>query len=171
MKDLLFVFAKIKGRITGSHEAVNDYYRHKGVKIGKGCLICSNPVTREPFLVEIGENTTISTGVSFITHDNSVKLLFPGKTDVFGKITIGDNCFIGQNSTLLYGVTISDNVIIAAGSVVTRSITESNVIYAGNPAKKIGNWDTLRDKLKDKVICRSDLKKKYDVDNNILVEK
>lgn len=171
MKELSFYLAKIKGRIIGSHECLNDYYRKKGVRIGKGCLICSSPVTREPQLIQIGENTTISTGVSFVTHDNSVKLLFNDKTDVFGRITVGSNCFIGQNTTLMYGVTIADNVIVAAGSVVTKSIEECYSIYGGNPAKKISDWDTYREKIYSKAIRRCELKDKILKDESFLIKK
>ena len=67
---------------------------------------------------------------------------------MFGRITIGRNCFIGQNALVLYGVSIADNVIVAAGSVVTKSITESNVIVAGNPAKVISTWDAFGEKMR-----------------------
>ena len=47
----------------------------------------------------------------------------------------------------MYGVTIADNVIVAAGSVVTKSIFESNVIVGGeNPAKIISTWDKFAQK-------------------------
>lgn len=49
----------------------------------------------------------------------------------------------------MYGVTIADNVIVAAGSVVTKSVNESNVIVAGNPAKVISTWDKFAEKSKD----------------------
>lgn len=61
--------------------------------------------------------------------------------DVFGKVKIGNWVYIGSNSLIMPGVTISDNVLVAAGSVVTKSIPP-NVIVAGNPAKIIGNIDT-----------------------------
>lgn len=51
----------------------------------------------------------------------------------------------------MYGVTIADNVIVAAGSVVTKSVNESNVIVAGNPAKVVSTWDRFADKSKDLV--------------------
>lgn len=50
---------------------------------------------------------------------------------------------------IMYGVTIADNVIVAAGSVVTKSITESNVIVAGNPARIISTWEKFATKSKD----------------------
>ena len=55
----------------------------------------------------------------------------------YGKpITIGNDCWFGGNVTILPGVTIHDNVVVGAGSVVTHDL-ESGAIYAGNPAKKI----------------------------------
>ena len=47
-------------------------------------------MTREPYLINIGNNVTVSTNVTFVTHDNSIKLLYPEKSDVFGKIVIGN---------------------------------------------------------------------------------
>ena len=55
----------------------------------------------------------------------------------YGKpINIGNDCWFGGNVTILPGVTIHDNVVVGAGSVVTHDL-ESGAIYAGNPAKKI----------------------------------
>ncbi len=72
--------------------------------------------------------------------------MIPNTTDLFGKIVIGRNCFIGAKSVVLYGVTIADNVIVAAGSVVTKSIMEEKVIVAGNPARVISTWDKFAEK-------------------------
>jgi acetyltransferase-like isoleucine patch superfamily enzyme len=60
-----------------------------------------------------------------------------GKKELWRKTKIGNNVSIGTNSTIL-PVEICDNVVIGAGSVVTKNITQSG-IYAGNPAKKIKN--------------------------------
>ena len=97
-------------------------------------------------MISIGNNTTIAGNVEFVTHDNSISKVLPNTTDLFGKITIGRNCFIGARSVVMYGVSIPDNVIVAAGSVVTKSISESNVIVAGNPAKVISTWDEFKNK-------------------------
>ena len=53
-----------------------------------------------------------------------------------GKISIGNNVFIGINSTILLGVSISDNCIVAANSVVTKSVPKNSIV-AGNPAKVV----------------------------------
>lgn len=134
-------------------------------------MICSNPITKEAFLVEIGDNVTISINVTFVTHDNCVKLLLPNYSDCFGKIKIGNNCFIGENAMLLYGVTLADNIIVAAGAVVTKSFFESNIIIGGNPARIIGNWDDLRNKIADKAIKRSELKKRLEEDDSFLIDR
>lgn len=55
------------------------------------------------FLVEIGDNTTVSVNVGFITHDYSIHSLDPELINLFGKITVGKNCFIGDRSILMYG--------------------------------------------------------------------
>lgn len=136
----------------GSKEALNKYLRKKGIKVGDGTKTASNINTAEPYLVEIGRNVTISHSVDFVTHDNSVCKIFGVDHDLYGKIIVGNNCFIGAHSTIMYGVTLADNVIVAAGSVVTKSINESNVIIGGNPAKIIGTWDKFKDKSIDMVI-------------------
>ncbi|HOP59466.1 MAG TPA: acyltransferase, partial [Bacteroidales bacterium] len=56
--------------------------------------------------------------------------------DVFGKIKIGNNVFIGNNCTILPGTTVGDNCIIGAGSVVRGNFPENSVIV-GNPAKVV----------------------------------
>ena len=52
-----------------------------------------------------------------------------------GPIIIGNNCWIGTNAILLPGVELGEHVIVAAGSVVTKSFKESNIVIGGNPAK------------------------------------
>lgn len=56
----------------------------------------------------------------------------------------------------MYGVTIADNVIVASGSVVTKSITEPKVIVVGCPARIVGKWDKFQEKTKDYVMKLGD---------------
>ena len=148
MKEISYFLMKIQYRIRGrDKEVASNYFRKMGMKIGKGCNICDNITTNEPYLIEIGDNVTTSAGVTFVTHDNSVSKVIPNCTDIFGKIVIGNNCFLGSGCMILYGVTIPNNVIVAAGSVVTKSIDQENVIVAGNPAKVISTWDSFSQKM------------------------
>ncbi len=101
-------------------------------------------------LISIGDNSIVATNVSFFTHDglNSVFNRMDRDHHVsekVGCIKIGNNCFIGGNSTIMYDVNIGDNCVIAAGSVVTKDVP-SGEIYGGVPAKHIGYTEELRKK-------------------------
>jgi acetyltransferase-like isoleucine patch superfamily enzyme len=83
----------------------------------------------------IGKGTYIAPNVGFITSNHDPKNL---NTHKEGKeIRIGKNCWIGMNVILLPGTTLGNNTVVGAGSVVTKSYIEGNVIIAGNPAKII----------------------------------
>ncbi|RUM56197.1 MAG: N-acetyltransferase [Nautilia sp.] len=104
----------------------------KGVKIGKNTRIQSHSFICE--LVTIGKNCFIGHGVMFI-NDLFKEGKPAGDSKLWKKTIIEDNVSIGSNATIL-PVKICSNVVIGAGSVVTKDILESG-IYAGNPAKKI----------------------------------
>lgn len=82
----------------------------------------------------------------------------PACYNLFGYITIGDNCFIGQRSTIMYGVTLANNIIVAAGSVVCSSFNEERIVIGGNPAKKIGTWNAFYEKSRGMAMSRYDVK-------------
>ena len=114
-----------------------DYTTEKlismGMKVGKnfGRL---NGVILDPshcWLIEIGDDVTLAPRVHILCHDASTKK-FLGYTKI-GRVTIGNNVFIGAESVVLPGVTIGAGCVIAAGSVVTSDIPE-NSIAAGVPA-------------------------------------
>lgn len=127
---------------------MEKYLKKQGVHIGKNAHIYSDLSTTESYLITIGDNVTISNNVQLITHDNSVCKIMDDASDVFGEIKIGNNCFIGARSIILYGVTIPDNTIVAAGSVVTKSIKEEGKILAGNPAKIVGDAESFAEKMR-----------------------
>lgn len=138
--------SKLLSKIFHNHEILLDYYRRGGVSIGHSCLICSKLLFPEGFLLSIGDKTTISTNVHFVLHDYSAHNVMESKSSLYGKISIGNNCFIGMDSIILYGVTLGDNTIVAAGSVVTKSFEQTNVVIGGNPAKVISTWDNYIEK-------------------------
>lgn len=127
-----------------------ERYRFYGANIGKNVRTFSPISSAETYLISVGDNVTISSGVKFITHDNSIIKFCENATDLVGKIKIGSNCFIGMNSILLPGIEIGSNSVVAAGSVVTKKFPEG-VIIGGNPAKIIGNVDDFIEKHEGKV--------------------
>lgn len=115
--------------------------KNAGVHIGGSNFIASKFWSSEPYLITVGNHCQITNGVKFFTHGGAgaVRKRYP-KFDTFGKIVIGDYVYIGNNSLIMPGVTIGNNVLVAAGSVVTKSIPD-NVVVGGNPAKFICTLD------------------------------
>lgn len=150
MNTLFFYICRILSKIFG-HKLIINYYRKLGMSIGENSHIFSRLVSSEPFLISIGNNVTISVNVSLLTHDASIGPIVGRNvfSDIVGPISIGNNCFIGANTIILPGVTIPDNSIVAAGSVVTKTITSPSksadnikknndgIIIGGNPAAYI----------------------------------
>ena len=105
----------------------------KNVSIGQKTKVQSHAFICE--LVDIGQNCFISHGVMFINDLFQGGGPANGDRNLWKKTLIGNNVSIGTNATIL-PVRIVDNVVIGAGSVVTKDITEPG-IYIGNPAKKL----------------------------------
>ena len=105
----------------------------KGVVIGDNCKIQSHTFVCE--LVTISDNCFIGHGVMFINDKFKSGKPAGGNRENWQQTNIGNNVSIGSNATIL-PIDICDGVVIGAGSVVTKSITEPGV-YAGCPAKKI----------------------------------
>ena len=105
----------------------------KGVKVGTNTKIQSHSFICE--LVTIGEGCFISHGVKFVNDLFQNGKPAGGDRSKWGKTTVGNKVSIGTNATIL-PVQICDNVVIGAGAVVTKDITNPG-IYAGNPARLI----------------------------------
>jgi acetyltransferase-like isoleucine patch superfamily enzyme len=142
---LLWILYRIKiemlMRISDEYTIAELFRKYQGIRIGKRCRIIGRRFSMfgsEPYLVEIGDNVTIAEDVKFITHDGGVAILRDKVPDlnVYGKIIIRDNCFIGVNSVLMPNITIGPNTVVGAGAVVTRDVPP-NTIAAGVPAKVI----------------------------------
>jgi maltose O-acetyltransferase len=119
----------------------------KGLKLGKNVKIVDT-FFFDPshcYLISIGDNCMIAPNVRLIAHDAST-FIHLGYTK-FGKINIGENCFIGDSVIVLPNVTIGPNSIIGAGSVVTKSIP-ANTVAAGNPAKPVCSIEEYLTKIK-----------------------
>lgn len=99
------------------------------------------------WLIEIGNNVTLAPRVHLLAHDTSMKKSL-GYVKL-GKVKIGNNVFIGANTTVLPNVIIDDNTIIGAGSVVSKSLLGGGV-YCGNPCKKLFSYEEWLEKIKRK---------------------
>lgn len=100
------------------------------------------------WLIEIGNNVTMAPRVHILCHDASTKT-FLNYTKI-GRVTIGNNVFIGAESVVLPGVTIGSNVIIGANSTVTHDIPE-NSVAVGSPARVICTLDAYLEKERERM--------------------
>lgn len=137
---LKFVISNVKCKLRPI-----AYARSLGVKIGNNVHFYGmrpNMFSTEPWLISIGSNVYITNGCQFVTHDGGTLILRKEEPtlEITAPITIGDDVYIGINTTIMPGVTIGSRVIIGAGSIVTRDIPDNSVV-AGIPAKKIKTVD------------------------------
>jgi len=105
----------------------------RGVRIGSRTRIQSHSFVCE--LVTIGEDCVVAHGVMFINDLFRTGRPARGDRTQWRATTIGNRVSIGSNATIM-PVSICDDVVIGAGSVVTRDITDPG-IYAGNPARRL----------------------------------
>lgn len=149
------IIRKLIYRERSTSASYIEFLRKKGVSIGEGCTIFNPKGTiidyQNPEMLKIGNYARIADGVRILTHDYSNSVLSQiGDGDILGSVSptaIGNNVFVGMDTIILAGVSVGDNVIIGAGSVVTKSL-ESNSVYAGNPAKRICTVEELYKKRK-----------------------
>lgn len=149
-------------------------YNKKKVKIGQNTrILCGwSNFGSEPYLVEIGSDCTITSGVHFITHDGSIDVPFnlkkrsrwkdEKKYEKIGKIVVEDNCFIGVNAIIMPGVKIEKNSIVAAGAVVTKNVPSGKIV-AGNPAVIIGDIEKYAEKIEGKLFLIDHNRKEFDI--------
>jgi len=137
-----------------------DYARIKGAKVGENSRILTTALGSEPWLIEIGSNVTITSGARLLTHDGSAWLFKDelGRRYLYRKVIVGNDVFIGSNSIIMPGVTIEDQVIVAAGSVVTKSVPKGSIV-GGNPAKIIGSFDSYEKRVLDTYVTEKKMDK------------
>lgn len=139
------ILQKLKLRY-GSQATVIGTLRAMGVRIGEGCRIYTTDFGSEPWLIKIGDRVCVSNDVTFVNH--GLNWPFQQKYESltgFGPIEIGDNCQIGVRATILPFVTIGENCIVGACSVVTKSVPPNSVV-AGNPARVICSMEEYEQK-------------------------
>jgi len=136
----IFDFVNLYGCSIGDNTKVGTFVEiQKNSIIGKNCKISSHTFICEG--VEIEDNVFVGHNVTFINDK------YPHATNIDGsmqsekdwkvvKTFIKKGASIGSSATILCGVTVGENAVIGAGSVVTKDIP-SNVVAAGVPAKVI----------------------------------
>ncbi|TQS92788.1 acyltransferase [Arthrobacter sp. TS-15] len=129
---------KLLSKLQGGVHAA----RSLGVTVGSGCRIYSCTVASEHELLTIGDRVTVSIDVLFVTHDGAGWLANDEKGRRFrlAPIRVGNDVFIGARSIIMPGIDVGDSCIIAAGSVVTKSVPSGSIV-GGNPARIIGSYD------------------------------
>ena len=124
-----------------------DYVRTRDIYgfVGKNVSIMPRIVPLYSKLIKLNDNVRIASNVTFLTHDginymlNNCSRTQKKFKERIGCIEIGKNTFRGSGSTILYDVKIGENVIVGANSFVNHDLP-SNGIYAGVPARKIGDY-------------------------------
>ena len=154
-----YIKRKIIYKSTYNNDTFIEYLRQQGVTVGEYTHFFSPQsvvidVTR-PYLLKIGSRVKITAGVTILTHDYSYSVLRPVfnsiQNECSGYTIIEDNVFIGMNASIMPGVKIGENSIIAVGAVVTKDVP-SNSVVAGCPAKVISSLEDFYKKRKERQI-------------------
>lgn len=118
------------------------YLRLGGVEIGSNAFIspfAQVDLTRGT--VVIGDDVTITAGTRVLSHSSIAAERHP-EDRRRKKTKINDGVFIGVNSVIMPGVTVGENAVVGAGSIVTKDVTKDAVV-AGNPAEPIGKQNIV----------------------------
>ncbi len=139
------------GLYFGNNFSIRDYSiidSFGSIKKGSGTLKIGNNVGISEFCyfairgnIFIGDNVIFGPGVKIFTENHSFNIAngnFRLQDEIRNDVVIGNNVWIGANVVLLPGVIIEDNVVIAAGSVVSKNVP-SGSLYGGIPAKLLKN--------------------------------
>ena len=143
-KILQLLFGKIGNGVWIEGPFYCDYGRH--ISIGENTFINTNAVFLDCNKIDIGKNVLIGPNVQIYTATHPVSASdriirntesnqAPYKTQAL-PVSIGDNCWIGGNTVILPGVSIGNNVTVAAGSLVTKDIPDNKLVM-GSPSRLI----------------------------------
>lgn len=141
-----------------------------GMKVGKN-FNRLHGVILDPghcWLIEIGDNVTMAPNVHVLCHDASTKA-FLDYTKI-GRVTIGNNVFVGAESVIMPGVTIGSNVVIGANSTVTHDVPD-NTVVAGTPAKQICSLEEYLLKEQERMKIAPCYGEEYTLRRNVSMEK
>ncbi len=159
---------KLVYRLRG--ECTTEQLISMGMTVGKNFKRLSGVILDDShcWLITIGDNVTMAPRVHILCHDASTKQ-FLNYTKI-GRVTIGDNVFIGAESVVLPGVTIGSNVIIGANSTVTHDIPDG-MVAAGSPARILCTTETYLDKERARMETAPRYGEDYTLRQNVSMEK
>lgn len=163
MKIIRFLLNRIRG------ESATDELISMGMRVGKN-FQRMNGVILDPdhcWLIDIGDNVTMAPRVHILCHDASTKI-FLNYTKI-GRVTIGNNVFIGAESVVLPGVTIGNNVVVGANSTVTHDIPD-NTVVVGSPARILCSLDEYLAKEKARMETSPVYGEEYTLRQNVSME-
>ena len=128
----------VADRVRGQHSL--EWFKDRGLRAEPGVWIGRTAVLDDGFLwlISIGADSTLSGRVRVLAHDASMRK-GTGRT-IVGRVQIGSRVFVGSDTVILPGVTIGDDCVIGANSVVRTDIPP-NSIAVGSPAKVVGQTD------------------------------
>lgn len=134
------IISDLFGRIGTNINIENNFHCDLGynIYVGNNFYAGYNFTVLDMAEVRIGDDCMIGPNVGIYTAGHGIEPKDRNKSGYGIPINIGDNVWIGGSCVILPGITIGDNSIIAAGSVVTKDVP-ANKIVAGNPAKILKN--------------------------------
>lgn len=138
MPEVRDLFARLFGKpVDPSFRVFPPFYTDfgKNITVGKNVFINACCHFQDQGGITLGDNCLVGHNVVFATLNHGFALE-ERQSMLPAPIVVGRNVWIGSSSTILQGVTIGDNSIIAAGSVVTKDVP-ANAIVAGVPARFI----------------------------------
>ena len=132
------------GRLQAFPGIIGEGVKDPKIVIGDNCLIGYRFCALAAEDILIGKNVIMASDVTIVAHNHGMDVTssvpYKDQSLQASAVRVGDNCWIGDNVVILPGVTIGKNVVIGAGSIVTKDMPD-DVVVVGNPARVIKKFD------------------------------
>lgn len=163
LKRIIRIFVHIRNLFWSKLSPIH-YAKKMGVNLGENVTFYAmkpGMFSTEPWLISIGNNCHITANCQFITHDGGTLILRKEVPDleITAPITVGNDVYIGLNTTILPGTKIGNRCIVGACSLV-KGVFPDNSVIAGVPARVIKSVDAYLEKAKENSLHLGHLKGK-----------